>query len=253
MAAAVDRIVGTAEIGADLESARSAIDELLWRRDVRAAAAEYSAGSRLRGSRDSAGIDGADVAVVDDSPMGRVLASAQAVTAEVPDQLATWGTAPLQVLARLHMIAAHGHVVADGLGRPRTHEETPDDPLSLALQVPAAPEAAGRLALLADLVTQAQEAPALAVAGIVHAELLTARPFAWGSGLLGRACIRLVLADRGVDPSLFSVPEAGIVDAGRPAYVRALRDYAAGRLPEYFGWFAGVIRLGAQAASPVNV
>ena len=54
------------------------------------------------------------------------------------------------------------------------------------------------------------------------------RPFAWGSGLLARASVRLVLASRGVDPSLFSIPEHGMLEMGRPAYVKALRAYATG-------------------------
>ena len=250
LARAVDRLVQTGDVSARLAAARSAIDELLWRRDVRDSAAEYTAGSRQWGSRDSAAVDGADVVVVDDSPMGRVLASSQAVTAEVPQHVTTWAVAPLQVLARLHVVAAHGHVQDEELGRPRRDGEAADDPLRLRLDAPSAAQAAGRLSLLADLVADSGGAPALAIAGITHAELLTARPFTWGSGLLGRASVRLVLADRGVDPSLFSVPETGIMRAGRPAYVRALRSYAAGDMPAYFEWFATAIQLGARAATP---
>lgn len=249
---ALDRLVRVGDIAADLDSARAEIDALLWRRDVRSAAGAYTAASRQLGSRDSAAIDGADVAVAEDSPMGRVLASAQAVTAEVPAHVETWTKAPLQALARLHAVVAHGHVTDDQLGRPRVDGDTPDDPLRLAIDVPPAGMAAGRLTLLADLVADSQQAPALAVAGIAHGELLTARPFAWGSGLLGRAVVRLVLAARGVDPSLFSIPEMGMFQRGRPAYVRALRQYATGdpeAMAEYFAWFADVIRLGARAAT----
>jgi len=183
--------------------------------------------------------------------MGRVLGSAQAITAEVPDQVETWGRAPLQVLARLHAVAAHGHVPEEQLGRPRTAGEVPDDPLRLSIEVPSAPVAAGRMALLADLVAEGQQAPALAVAGIVHAELLSARPFAWGSGLIGRAAVRLVLAARGVDPSLFSVPETGMLQLGRPAYVKAVRSYVSGDMATYFDWFGSAVGLGAQAAAPL--
>lgn len=250
LAQAVDRLMAIEGIREDLDQARGQIDALLWRRDVRAEAVEFTSGSRQRGSRDSAVIDGADVVVVEDSPMGRVLGSAQAITAEVPALVETWGKAPLQVLARLHAVAAHGHVAEDQLGRPRTEVEVPDDPLRVAIDAPSAPAAAGRMALLADLVAEGQQAPALAVAGIVHAELLSARPFAWGSGLLGRAAVRLVLAARGVDPSLFSVPETGMLQLGRPAYVKAIRAYATGDMAAYFGWFGSAIGLGAQAAAP---
>ena len=236
-------------VQADLDQARAQIDTLLWRRDVRAEAAAFVRGSQQRGSRDSAVIDGADIAVVEDSPMGRVLGSAQAITAEVPALVETWGKAPLQVLARLHAVAAHGHVAEDRLGRPRTETEIPDDPLRVAIEAPSAPAAAGRMALLADLVAGGQQAPALAVAGIVHAEMLSARPFSWGSGLVGRAAVRLVLAARGVDPSLFCVPETGMLQLGRPAYVKAIRAYVSGDIATYFGWFGSAIGLGAQAAT----
>ena len=245
---AVQRIVGIPGVADDLDAARGAIDELLWRRDVRNSASEFAAGSRARGARDSAGMDGADVFTVDDSPMGRVLAAAAAVTAEVPAQVDVFTKAPLQVLARLHAVVAAAEVGKEELGRPRVDDEAADDPLRLGAAPPAR-EAAQRLALLGDLVTDAPQAPALAIAGIVHAELLTARPFAWGSGLMGRAAVRLVLAGRGVDPSLFSVPETGMLDIGRPAYVRALRDYSAGNMAAYFRWFASAITAGAQAAT----
>lgn len=194
-------------------------------------------------------MDGADIAVVDESPMGRVLAAAIAITGDVPDQVETFQKAPLQVLARLHAVVAHEQSDIQALGRPRTPEEAVDDPLNLGAPPPAQ-EAAGRLALLADLVTGSTRFPALAIAGIVHAELLVARPFAWGSGLIGRACVRLVLAGRGVDPSLFSIPETGMMNLGRPAYVRALRAYNAGGLTEYFDWFATAMTSGAQSATP---
>jgi len=247
---AVDRLVGIADIAERLDGARSEVDALLWRREVRSSAAEYTATSRQLGSRDSAAIDGADVAVAEESPMGRVLGSAQATIGEAPAQVDIWSKAPLQALARLHAVAAHGHVSTELLGRPRGSDEVPDDPLRLAIDVPPAGVAVGRLTLLADLVADSAGAPALAIAGIAHGELLTARPFAWGSGLLGRTSVRLVLASRGVDPSLFSIPEVGMFQLGRPAYVRALRHYAAGDMPEYFGWFAEAIRLGALAAAP---
>jgi hypothetical protein len=76
------------------------------------------------------------------------------------------------------------------------------------------------------------------------------RPFAWGSGLLARASVRLVLAGRGVDPSLFSIPEHGMLELGRPAYVAALRDYASGTpagVTSFIVWQATAVALGARA------
>lgn len=233
---------------AALLAAREEVDALLWRRDVRGAAAEVAAASVQRGARDSAAIDGADVALVDDSPMGRVLDAALRLTAAVPTQVDVFTTAPLQALAHLHAVTAHGFVPNDELGRPRAGDEA-DDPLHLGPAMPAA-AAADRLALLATTVTASTRAPALMVAAIAHAELAVVRPFAWGSGLIARAATRLVLASRGVDPSLFGIPEHGMLEQGRPAYVRALRAYASGTregVTEFVVWHATSVAMGAKA------
>ena len=124
-----------------------------------------------------------------------------------------------------------------------------DDPLHLG-PLPPAEAAAERLAALARVLTMPTEAPALVVAAIAHAEIAAVRPFAWGSGLLARASVRLVLAGRGVDPSLFSIPEHGMLELGRPAYVAALRDYASGTpagVTSFIVWQATAVALGARA------
>jgi len=229
-------------------AARQEIDTLLWRRDVRAAAAEVAAASIQRGARDSAVIDGADVVTVEDSPMGRVLESALLVTAAVPTQVDVFATAPLQAWAHLHALAAHGFTSEEGLGRPRAGEEA-DDPLNLG-SLPSATVAADRMALLAHLLTSPTQAPALVAAAIAHAELAVLRPFSWGSGLLARATTRLVLAARGVDPSGFSIPENGMVELGRSSYVRALKAYASGSrdgVAEWCVWHASAVAAGARA------
>ena len=80
-------------------------------------------------------------------------------------------------------------------------------------------------------------------AGEAHAEVAALRPFGWGSGLVARALIRLVLAQRGVDPEFLVAPEVGLRSVGRPAYVRAVRGYAEGT-PE---GVAAMLRLVAGA------
>ena len=227
-------------------AARGAVDALLWRRDVRSAAAEFAASSIQRGARDSAVIDGADVVTVEDSPMGRVLDAALRVTAGVPTQVDVFATAPMQAWAHLHALAAHGFVSDDELGRPRAGEAA-DDPLNLGALLPAG-AAADRVALLAHLLTSPTQAPALVVSALAHAEVAVLRPFAWGSGLLARATTRLVMAARGVDPSCFSIPEQGMVELGRPSYVRALRAYASGSrdgVAEWCVWHASAVAAGA--------
>ena len=237
-----------ADVAAAMSAARGEVDALLWRRDVRAAASSVAAASVERGARDSAAIDGADVVTAEDSPMGRVLDAALRLTAEVPGQVDIFATAPLQALAHLNAVVAHGFVAADEVGRPRPGDVA-DDPLHLGPLLPAG-IAADRLAALADVLTSPTEAPALVVAAIAHAEVASLRPFTWGSGLLARATVRLVLAARGVDPSLFSIPEHGMLEQGRPSYVAALRAYATGTpagVASFLVWHATAVALGARA------
>lgn len=230
-----------------LGAARDAFDALLWRRDVRANAEAVAADSIARGARASAAIDGADLAEPDDSPMGRTLACAIATTAAAGGLVEVWHRAPLQALASLHAHAAAGFVDEDAIGRPRTDDRA-NDPLLIG-GLPDASVVAPRLTMLADLAT-ASTAPALLVAAIVHAELLALRPFAHGSGLVARAAVRCVLADRGIDPGLFSIPEHGMAEAGRPALVRAVKAYGTGTaagMHEYLRWFASACGVGAEA------
>lgn len=239
---------GDERVAAASRAAREEIDALLWRRDVRAAAAEVAASSADRGARDSAAIDGADLVEPDDSPMGRVLAAAQRLTLAVPGQVDAFGRAPLQALAGLHVVAATGMVPEGELGRPRLGDAA-DDPLHLGA-LPHADVCGARLGLLADLLTAPTAAPALVVAAVAHAEVAVLRPFTWGSGLIARSTVRLVMAARGVDPSLFSIPERGMLEQGRAGYVRALRAYATGTpdgVAEFLVWHATACALGARA------
>jgi hypothetical protein len=230
------------------DAARAEVDAVLWDRRVRANAVEVAASSRSRGARDSAVIEGADLAFDDASPMGRVVAAAHAVTDAVPTQLSTWSRAPLQVLAHLHalVVASLGRGEP---GRPRVEDDA-EDPLGIG-GVPPASVVGPRLQELARLIARGEGLPALSVAAITHGEVMHMRPFASGTGLLARACTRVVMADRGIDPSLFTIPELGIQEQGRPAYVSAIRDYASGdpdRGAAYARWFATSIALGARAA-----
>jgi Fic family protein len=105
---------------------------------------------------------------------------------------------------------------------------------------------------LAETLTRPTQAPALVVAAVAHAELAVLRPFTWGSGLLARASTRLVLAARGVDPSLFTIPERGFLAAGRPSYVRALRGYASGThegVTDFIAWHADACTVGARSVA----
>jgi hypothetical protein len=238
-----------------VERARDNVDGVLWDRGVRARAAEIVAGSRLRGGWASAAIDGAEVRpdalvsgdALDGSPIGRVVAAALAVQAEIPLVVDLVDRAPLQALSRLHAVASSGMVHDLDRGRPR-RDEAVDDPLRLGM-LPIAPQASARMTALSVVLTVPTTVPALVVAAVAHAEVAVTRPFAWGSGLVARAMTRAVLAARGVDPDGITVPEAGLFAAGRSAYTEALRAYASGDPAGVGRWIvlhADTVRVGAD-------
>ncbi len=235
-----------------LTVAREEIDQVLWRRDIRAAAAEVARASRIMGGRASAHLDGADLAQPEDSAMGRVLTAALAVTTMVPDQVDTWARAPGQVVAQMHAVVARVLMPVlmpdDDAGRPRSTDEA-DDPLLLG-DVPTVAALGERLrAWMQWWSGSARDLPALAVAAITHAEVMVWRPFTHGTSLIARALPRVVMAERGVDPALFTVPEEGMLAGGRPAYRNALIAYREGDLENYLVWAATAFASGAQAAS----
>jgi Fic family protein len=238
-------------------AARREIDALLWDRGIRARAADVAAASVIQGARDTAALEGAEVSLgalrsgLDDSPLGRAAAAALAVTAAVPSQVETWQRAPLQVLAHLHALAAYGLEEESAIGRPRATDEVVD-PLHIGA-APSPADVSQRLVALGDLVSSGTSAPALVEAAIVHGELMVLRPFRWGSGLVARASLRLVLAARGVDPDLLSCPESGVFSLGRSSYVAALRGYQSGQpggVAEWIRWNAGAVGWGASAEAP---
>ena len=100
--------------------------------------------------------------------------------------------------------------------------------------------------------TRRTDLPALLTAAFVHNEILWMRPFTWGSGLVGRALVRCVMAERGLDPSPFTIPEHGFVETGRPAYVQAIKNYGTGSVEgvaESVIWFAACCAVGAAAVT----
>jgi len=236
-----------------VDSARQAVDALLWHRGVGRVQQEVTAESALRGAWANAWFDGAEAglpelrsgAALDTSPIGRLLTGVVAMHAELPGLVGIVGTAPAQALARMHTIVAHGFVEESELGRPRSGESV-DDPLRLGGVADAA-EVAQRLADLSHVLI-ASSAPGVLVAAVAHAEVASLRPFGWGSGLVARALPRLLLAQRGVDPGMLGAPELGLKAAGRPAYVRALRGYAQGSpegVAEMIRLVAAAVELGA--------
>lgn len=223
--------------------ARAAVDALRGHRVLRRQAERVSSESALRGARASAALDGADVpldvlkrtvAAAGRLPSSEepVVQGALRVAAELGRLQGTWERAPLQVVARLHSLAAADLVTDDSpLGRPD-------------------PAAAVRLSALGDLLTAPSSAPAVVVAAVVHAELATMGAFADGAGVVARAASRLTLVTRGLDPSAVSVPEVGHVELGAAAYRAALDAYVVGDpadgLASWVRHCAGAVVLGAR-------
>ncbi|WP_027506701.1 hypothetical protein [Rhodococcus sp. UNC23MFCrub1.1] len=177
------------------ERARNALGEVhrhkANRRGWKATAAEAA----VRAARASAAMEGSSTAMPEDGEaapplLAGALRVAQALDGDsLPIMVGVWQRAPLQALARLHLLAAADLATTqDDLGRPRA-------------------DAADRLAFLADLVTGATKAPAPVLAAVVHGELLALRPFGTADGIVARAASRLVAVSTGFDPHNLGVPE----------------------------------------------
>ncbi len=202
-------------VGTAAAQARDGVDALLRHPRLRQRAPAVSAASTVRGARASAVLEGAadPPPAVDPRVQGALRAGA-----EIVRLAAVWERAPQQVLARLHVLVAHGLVPAERLGRPL------DDP-GVAL----------RLAALGALVTAPTAAPAVVVAAVVHGEVATLRPFGVGDGLVARALERVVLIAKGTDPAGLTPTEAGHLRLRR-AYRPLLEGYAAGTPAGVAAW-----------------
>ncbi|MCX4748121.1 Fic family protein [Kitasatospora sp. NBC_01287] len=276
---------------------RKAVDRLYGHRVMRRRAPEVTSEAALRGARASAALAGADWPLEEvrrrsDFSAGadeRVVGGALRISAEAGQLLSVWRTSPLQVLARLHLLAAGD--ASSAAGRPRQDGEPADElfPLELApaqgvaapvdlpagaqapgaeagrgpvVVLPPAPpatEVAARLDQLAQLLAGRTAgaqggAPALVTAAVVHGELLALRPFGSHNGLVARAAQRIVLIAEGLDPKAICPAEVGLVELGTAAYREALAGYLTGT-PEGLGrWIAhcaAALRLGVRESTAV--
>jgi hypothetical protein len=200
-----------------------------------------AAEAALRAARASSVLDGgpvrlddlAEAGQVSDPVFGGALRVAQALEGGEGPVVAIWRRAPLQALARLHMLAAADLVDEERLGRPRGDAEV-----------------APRLELLAELVTGRTGVPAPVVAAVAHGELLTLKPFGSADGVVARAVSRLVTIASGLDPHGLGVPE--VTWMRQPAdYRDAARGFADGTRDGVGAWVVlccRAMRAGAQEA-----
>jgi hypothetical protein len=132
-----------------------------------------AAEAALRAARASSVLDGGSMQIPEAGEPDPVLAGAlrvsQALEGGAMALVGVWQRAPLQALARLHMLAAADLVDDDRLGRPRVDDDV-----------------GRRLELLADVVTGATRVPAPVLAAVAHGELLTLAPFGTADGVMAR-------------------------------------------------------------------
>ncbi len=173
---------------------------------------------------------GADGSVADP-----VLAGAIRCNSAVGSLAATFGRAPLQVLARLHLLAAAGSTDDSALGRPRADQGV-----------------AARLAGVADVVTQSGW-PAPVVAAVVHAEVAVLRPFGSADGIVARAAGRIVMVHSGFDRHALTVPEVDFLRS-RQDYHRRLSRYTDNGMAGVADWIVfvcGALVAGAREATSI--
>lgn len=198
---------------------RDGIDAMLRDRGLRRTSPETTGDSLLRGAHASAVLEGS-ASSLEDVRAGTGDAIAQdavRVSTELLGLAPLLSRSPLQAFARLHALAARGTLADDELGRPR------------------GAESAARLRDIAALLTSTTSAPALLVAAVVHADLVSVAAFPSHNGIVARAVERLVLVARGVDEKSLVVPEAGHL-ANRAAYESNLRGYAGGTRNGVHSW-----------------
>jgi hypothetical protein len=244
-----------------VDSVRRAVDRVYGHRVMRRRSNEIASEAALRGARGSAALAGADWPLEEvrrrsdfsADAEARTVGAALRLTAESGQLLGVWRQSPVQVLARLHLVAAGG-TEADRVGRPRlAGEPVTEDPL-IAVPLPDADEVAARLEGLATMLLAGTEAPALVVAAVVHGELLALRPFASYNGPVARAAQRIVLVGSGLDPKSVCPAEAGHAELGLAEYVKALEAYMSGT-PEgmalWIGHCAEALMLGVRESTAV--
>ncbi|MEU0876003.1 hypothetical protein [Nocardia brasiliensis] len=215
----------------DLPGVRAAADRA---RDALAAVHRHKANRRgwpttaaeaaVRAARSSAAIDGGSTELpadgnVADPILAGSLRVGQALDGDALRNLVgTWQRAPLQALARLHLLAA-ADLVADEelLGRPRADAGV-----------------AERLDLLAQTIVGSR-APAPVLAAVVHGELLALRPFGTADGVVARAASRLVSVSSGLDPHSLGVPEVFWLRR-RQSYLDTAAGFSAGTAETVGNW-----------------
>ncbi|GAA2640793.1 hypothetical protein GCM10010399_88050 [Dactylosporangium fulvum] len=225
-----------ADVAPAFEQARATVDSAMRNRALRRSGGPVAAEVALRTSVASAALDthgfdleGVRAGVVTDP----VVHGALRATAALDGLTATWTRAPRQVLAKLHTLVARDVVPAAELGRP------------------VGPQAASRLAALAELITGGTTVPVLLQAAVVHAELLALKAFAGPNGVVARAAGRLTLIAGGVDPRGLLAMDVGH-RAREPEYVGSANAFATGTPDGVRSWLRHYAAAAERAAEELT-
>lgn len=232
-------LLALTDVAPALVAARTAVDAALRHPALRRSGGAVATEVGLRSAVASAALEGhgydleaARAGVVTDP----VLQGALRVSAALSGLAPRWASAPRQVLARLHVLAARGVVDEAELGRPAAGTQT-----------------GARLDALVALLTGENTAPALLRAAVVHAELLALRAFAGPNGVLARAAGRLTLLTSGLDARGVLAIEVGHL-ARQPEYVGAAAAFATGTPDGVRAWlkhYAAAAELAAAELTAV--
>ena len=227
------------------DAAREACTRLRFHEALRRRIPEASAESRVRGAHASAGLDGANLplAAVREHMSGARPWPDDAEPEPARrqgrgrgDRRERAGRGPrADGAAAGPRTTARRRGVGGGRGRPAGPAETGTESCDefVDLGPSARPSVVSvRLAGLAEMIAAVSAAPnrvpAVVVSSLVHAEIVSIRPFVHGNGLVARAMERALVQALGLDPTGVAVPEAGHVAGGGPAYLGALTAYASG-------------------------
>ncbi len=203
-------LLDLADVASALAEARENVDLALRHRALRRHGGQVAAEASLRAAVASAALEGTPYdldEVRGGTVTDPVVQGALRVAEGIGGLVDLWPVAPRQALAKLHVLAARGVVPQSDLGRLTGGAE--------------------RVDMLAGLVAGNDRTPPLLLAAIVHAELITLRPFAGPAGVVARAAARLTLINRGFDPRGLVAVEVGHHER-EPEYVGSAGAYATG-------------------------
>ncbi len=197
--------------------------------------ATTAAEASVRAARASAALEGGPTEIPESGEVSDpVLAGSLRIAEALGGLVGTWQRAPLQALARLHVLAAAD--LSSDVGRPRV-----------------AGDVSARLDLLGSLVTGGTSVPAPVLVAVVHGELLGLAPFDVANGVVARAAARLTSISSGLDPKGLGVPEVACLRRAAE-YEAASVAFASGSMEGLAQWILFVcsaLEAGAREARSI--